>query len=903
MSSEAESATRAVAGLQTAIDALHGKDVHIGVGIAGMSAAGAGAGGEAAAARAAAAAVDELATADWRMNAASQLLVDISNSVADSFVLEAAASATVTDAYAAQARTAGLLAGEAGLAGLDAVTLAAGNTAAASTAKWNGLWGALGRIGSAKISLFGGIAGTVGGVHLLVDAIAEIAIVATGAAAAMAAFGIAAGPSIEAIKNQMTNLQTVTEATGRTLYPMTGEFQAMAAAVKPQVYQLFGDALNIAAHNGAGFTRMAAGTGAVLDQLAARFTVAVTSGNTFGIFLRNAVSDVAKLGDIVGNLGGILGTVFRVMPGYAQVLLNVADGVSKVAESAVSMAAPVIGAGLALHGAWLYAGLGVTVLSAAVRGGLTVVGNFAEKAAMAAADSSLLGGALSKAAPAMFGLAAGAADAAALPWGWIMAAAAGVGVLVYALVSAKDATQQWLGSLQQTLAAAPAAQGLTAIMTAQAAVANRLATTQTTLAHTTQYLSQVNLHTGQSMQVLNPAYQQAQRSASELTHGQQILADQTRLYDYRLGKLAGTYGGTAVASGLLAAAGIKLGDMVTYGSVAWARIQAQVAATDSAYRAMGQTGGTLGADMTVLNRLISDQYVQMTKLNQAWTTFLAGSTGLVTGINAVIAGMRTMHGQAKAAGASFTGVNNASLTLQNTFEQNVTTLQGVIGGMRLAGSSAHAMAQVISTALIPSVHKGALANAGLRTQIYDMAREAGYAGPNQIAALTHWIDRNATSLHRMATNARGASARTAGVGSTARTTTTDLSKMGSETAKVATALAHHQISAKAASMATFMLHHDVTGLSSAESGSAGVRQALNTHLQQQGKLAATAATNTQHLGRQVQMAGSNAGTASGKMAALATDIGKVGSAASTAARAVAQLATAISGLQSKTITL
>ena len=130
-------------------------------------------------------------------------------------------------------------------------------------------------------------------------------------------------------------------------------------------------------------------------------------------------------------------------------------------------------------------------------------------------------------------------------------------------------------------------------------------------------------------------------------------------------------------------------------------------------------------------------------------------------------------------------------------------------------------------------------------------------------------------------------------GSAIHAATMDQSKMSQQTAQVATALNKHQISAKAASIATFMLHHDVSGLSTAESSSAGTRQALNTHLQQQGTLAKTAATNTQNLGRQVQTAGSNAGTASGKMASLATNIGKVGAAASAAQKTVSALATAI----------
>lgn len=609
---------------------------------------------------------------------------------------------------------------------------------------------------TADIPLFGGalsgvpLLASVAGWHLLADAVIETVAVWGPATIAVAAFGAVAAPTVQAIYTQMKNLETVSQATGQSIYPLSGGFSKLADSVKPQVYQLFGEALNVASQRGNTFSTMASGAGDALDQLAARIEVAVTAGHGMSDFANVAVDDLSKLGDSIGNVSGIVGDFIKVVPGYAHILLSIGDSATHVAEDFTTAAEPVLRAGLAFHGAAIYMGLAGTAVASALRGGITLAGNWAEKAAMAAADSDLLGGALSRAAPAMFGFAGAAADAAALPWGWITIAAAGVGMLVYAIVTAKDATQQWVGSLENTIEAAKAVQGLTDIESAQTEVASRLASAQTTLAHTSQTVSAMNLHTGETYQTLNPAYQQAQRSASELAQAQQILGDQANLYNYRLNLLAKTYGSTTAATGMLVAAGVPMKLMLTDNKEALAQIIAMVDATSNAYRAMGQTGGVLGADMSVLNGLASSQYAAMSNLNKAWATFLGLSTGLVTGMNGVITDMRQVDSEAKAAGASFTGTSKASLTLQNSFEQQVSALQGVIGGMRQAHASSSDLATVLSTTLKTAVDDGALANAGLRTQIYDMAREAGYAGPDAVGALTHWIDQNASSLHKAA---------------------------------------------------------------------------------------------------------------------------------------------------------
>ena len=108
------------------------------------------------------------------------------------------------------------------------------------------------------------------------------------------------------------------------------------------------------------------------------------------------------------------------LPGYAQTLLNIADGGSKVLEWASRVGEPVVAAGLAFHGAFLYMGLGASLMAFTVSRSLGAIASLSTKAAIAARDSTLLGSAGTFASKGLFALGSCAESAAALPWGWIV---------------------------------------------------------------------------------------------------------------------------------------------------------------------------------------------------------------------------------------------------------------------------------------------------------------------------------------------------------------------------------------------------------------------------------------------------------------------------------------------------
>jgi hypothetical protein len=70
--------------------------------------------------------------------------------------------------------------------------------------------------------------------------------------------------------------------------------------------------------------------------------------------------------------------------------------------------------------------------------------------------------------------------------------------------------------------------------------------------------------------------------------------------------------------------------------------------------------------------------------------------------------------------------------------------------MRKAGASSHDLATVLATDLKPAADRGALANKALEQQIFDLAVQAGYTGPNKLKPLRDWIDHNAGSAQNAA---------------------------------------------------------------------------------------------------------------------------------------------------------
>ena len=582
--------------------------------------------------------------------------------------------------------TAGLLAAEASLLGLEAAFGKAADESAAAKTAMDAFFSATGRgstfaaagwkLLTGHITLFGGALNqvlprmftSVAVWHLLADAVIELVAVWAPAIIAVTAFGVAGADAAKSIFQRMQAVHTVMDATGKAVPPLSNNFEKLAASVKPEVYQLFGDALVVMGKRGGAFNTVAIETGRVLDQLAARFVLAVTSGSGVNKFMSNAVTDVRLLGDSIGNLGGIFGAVFRAVPGYAEILLTVGDGITKVLEAATRAAEPVIAVGLALHGFFIYGGAAVTaslaLVASLVKVGaafgkfnekITLVGlnnlkKFGSGLATAAANVGIYGSGLAGLARSEGAAAAGTRvlrDAQNLltkvpTTVWVLAAAAALASLVIAIARSKDAAQQFNDTLQQTITNAPLASVVTTIQAAQAATAARLAASTGKLNEAIRTNTAVNAGRAGTLNSNGTAIQNLDNATRHYAQGQAQLDAQSQLVNTRIGLLSKAYGGNAQAIGLLNAAGITSTQITAKGAQAWDVIKVQVEATAKAYAAMGTQAGVLGNDLDVLGRTVTDQAQATKKLNDAWTQFIGDVTGTQGAFDTVAQGFETL---------------------------------------------------------------------------------------------------------------------------------------------------------------------------------------------------------------------------------------------------------------------
>ena len=416
------------------------------------------------------------------------------------------------------------------------------------------------------------------------------------------------------------------------------------------------------------FAQVAKQTGTVLDQLGARIVAAVTASNKLGTsttqlsgFWRQAVIDVSKLGDSIGNLFGIFGNLFKAIPGFAAELLSLGDGFTKILENASAALVPVIKWTLLLHGYILYTGLAFSATLAFI-GGLA---NLARQFVTFAASSVLAGiGALKAFGSALVSIglalaayvesiivadgasasfAAALAPLAANPMIWVTAAALALGALVVAIVRSKDAAQSFNDTMQQTIANAQLSSVVSTIQQAQEVTAARLASTTRDLNTAIRENTVVNAGRAGALNSNGTAIQNLDNTSRHYAEGLGQLDAQQRLVTGRFGELSKAYGGNTQALGLLNAAGITTAQITDTNKNKWAQALIQVESTVRAYQVMGTQAGTLGNDLDALGRTLTDQYKAVQTLNQGWSAFIADVTGTQGAFDTVAQGFSTLQ--------------------------------------------------------------------------------------------------------------------------------------------------------------------------------------------------------------------------------------------------------------------
>ena len=591
-----------------------------------------------------------------------------------------------------------------------------------ATGGWFGLAGTL--------TVFGGFMGTVAVWHVVLDALIEAVAILIPAIvtliAGLAAFGLAGLDAGKAVYNRLVDVYNVSDAWGASLPPLTGKLEKLHEQVRPMVWQLYGDAIDIVTSKNGIFNRLAVETGREVDRLAGKLTVFVDQASKgLDKFFAVGGQNLAQLGRILASLGNAFMNLIRVtqQTHIDQIFLQILVAASKLLDMLTRLPTPILALIVGIHGLWLWGGLLATILLSLLNpiksvalalGGLaatqvaenasswtrltTVLGDIV--AGFAAIPGRITGllvslgvltGATDAAAASEDGLAASAGAAAIAEEAEMMA----TGELAAAEVVATGMTFSLAGAMGVLLAALPYA-AIIAVVAAIGFFIYKVATAKDT---TQQWIDSLNAGLGKSglgnviantIQNLAAVTQQlaavqhgATGNASELSAAQADLSGKLQTELGHVGQVSKAYGtDLAGALALLNTAGVKTSDLFTNQANVWAADLQQVKGLVDGYRNMGQGLTQLQGDVSVQIILQSDALTAMNKLNQAWDQWFTIVTGGQTDLVKFLQTYQSLTQQQQVAGASTSGLNSQSLALRSTYNQLLPQAESYVDWVR-----------------------------------------------------------------------------------------------------------------------------------------------------------------------------------------------------------------------------
>ena len=559
---------------------------------------------------------------------------------------------------------------------------------------------------------------------------------------AMIAFGAGAYVMLQGLTDIYTKISsgyTVTEAlgtafhtTGGQIYGLGNAIQTAQDAMQPQIYELLGAAINgvkAASGGAAGQMNLFATQGkqvvGVLDEFGARLDVDLkTSMGQINGLLAMGVQDLTEFGQILGNVGHALLNFASAMPGIAEVLLRIIDGISGFIlwlsklppmlitvvmgieeayrwSGALASIMGVLGKAIALVGTlgipvFTKIGQNIGSMAASVIMGVEgMVGNFGKLLS----SVKLIGTDGEQAIAGFRNTLQDAANFMTGPWGAAIGlGAAALGALVIWMVNTKDATQQWVGSL---MSAVNQLTGLNQI----GATFNALTQVTAAYGQSTRQLSQdLQQGSGQTAEFsarfgeYSGAVQRAASDNQALGMAQQQLGQDFNNEIANVQLISQKFGVDYVQAAELAGeAGANLTVSMKGNSEA-GKIQMQMIDNlVKGYGGMANETGVLGQGITAVTVAAGLQNSKVQQLTQAWSTVMSTIQGPSNGFIAISQSLDQFNSDAQTAGATMTGlggaatkttrnVTDASTKLQGDFNNTVSAMQGYTNSLMTAAS-------------------------------------------------------------------------------------------------------------------------------------------------------------------------------------------------------------------------
>jgi hypothetical protein len=597
---------------------------------------------------------------------------------------------------------------------------------------FNGMLGAMGTgafTALARMNTLGGIIHWIiaGGSELLATALP-----ATIAAAAAAFVGYQA--AVEEVGRNMRALITTAEATDAVFGKSAGDIlgtghaiQAAQDAVNPQIFTMLGAGVDVARTHLSLFAQAGGQVLTAMQGFSSKLAAELTSPAGMGQIhqlLGNMVTDLIEFGQFFGQFGHALLNFAAAMPGLAEVILKVLVALSGLLLVISKLPTWVIQTVMVIEELYRWGGLltGIVLQLAKAFGALGTLGlpvfgailkQFGQMAQGVVLGASLfvenigkmisgLGrfiGPAEDAGKAVSGFGGAMFDALAginpVLLGTGVAAAAGLGVLVWWLSRSKDETQQWIDTTEKGITTGSNWDIVSKTASDLAQNTQRLADAQKHLSDSQSAANREASITEGNWSGISVAYTRAAGDVQALTSNQQRLVGQLGTVGTNINYLAETYHtGYAGALALATMANVNLAHALTGTSQQAIQNRLQITDLVLGYQAMGQQTGQIGADMNILGvqaALAGSKVTQLNQALQAWIGDVTGLTGGLAGLNNSIDNMGLNLVQGTSQSTSF------SNSLGNT-TTNSTTLSRSLAGTAAASSAAAGAANASGTA-------------------------------------------------------------------------------------------------------------------------------------------------------------------------------------------------------------
>lgn len=566
---------------------------------------------------------------------------------------------------------------------------------------------------------------------------------------AFIALGSAAFVALQGVQNayeRIGDIYTVMEALGPTLNKTAGDLlglghagQAAQDAMQPQVYEALGGVIAALQTHLGNLATVGSEVITLFDTWLAKFDIELRGafGDQLNGLISKGVTDLTEFGQVFANLGRTILNLAADMPGLAEVLLKVLDAFTDLLKIISEIPAPIITTIMAIEEFFRWGALLVSLFSKLVIGAGALVGVFSDDLGNAIKGLGVTvgdaGGHFSSLIKLMVGLGdaeamgISAVSAMAIAWG-VVAVAALIGFGIY-IDKAKSGVDEWIASTDKVIDTAP---------------------DYAQINDTIKALGQNTVMTAQAQDVLNTKTSAwsalasgAQENVTALSNQHKQLTQDLLTETGDIAYISKTYGVSYTdAIAYATAAGVKLTTSMQGNSEAAQVARQMIQNMITGYEAMGQQGTQVTADINAVTIANSGQLSSVQKLNSAWSTVIGLGEGVQTSFISFAQGLNTIKTDAAAAGASFNGLNAASLTLRSDFESNIgnmsTSLQSLNTALSFGGVSWNQYREAVASEVKEMLDMGNLSAAQV-SQLGLIANAAGYTG-NSYSSLSKWAN-------------------------------------------------------------------------------------------------------------------------------------------------------------------